>query len=298
MKTLLLTTAFWAALLAAPQTQAAPTHKVDFDASWTRPVKPFNIAGNVYYVGTEGLSAYLIVAGKQAILLDGTLAQNAPLIERNIEALGFRLSDVKVIVNSHAHLDHAGAIARLKHDTGAQFYASAGDRWALERGMHDGETDYPRGHFPAVAVDHVLRDGEVIRLGGVRMTATLTPGHTRGCTTWSTQVIVPQNVLDVVFPCSLTVAGNILVRNRAYPNIVADYRHSFTVLDKMKADIVLTNHPDVADVMGREQRKMAGDKTAFIDPTLLHRIVASSRTDFEAQLSAAEGPKKPAGSKS
>ncbi len=258
-------------------------------ASWTRPVKPFRIAGNVYYVGTEGLAAYLITSGHRAVLLDGTLAQNAPLIERNIEALGFRLKDVKIILNSHAHFDHAGAIARIRHDTGAQFYASAGDQWALEHGEHDSDTDYPRGHFPKVAVDRVLRDGEVVALGDARLTATLTPGHTKGCTTWSTRVTDAGRILNVVFPCSLTVAGNILVGNTLYPGIAGDFERSFVTMDAMKADIVLPNHPDFADVMGREAKARAGDKDAFVDPGLLHRIVAQSRADFATELAKAKG---------
>ena len=258
-------------------------------ASWTRPVKPFRIAGNVYYVGTEGLAAYLITSGHRAVLLDGTLAQNAPLIERNIEALGFRLKDVKIILNSHAHFDHAGAIARIRHDTGAQFYASAGDQWALEHGEHDSDTDYPRGHFPKVAVDRVLRDGEVVALGDARLTATLTPGHTKGCTTWSTRVTDAGRILNVVFPCSLTVAGNILVGNTLYPGIAGDFERSFVTMDAMKADIVLPNHPDFADVMGREAKARVGDKDAFVDPGLLHRIVAQSRADFATELAKAKG---------
>ena len=279
MKILLAAAAMAVVALSAPMPVAA-----EDNASWTRPVAPFRIAGNVYYVGTEGLAAYLITSGHRAILLDGTLEQNAPLIERNIAALGFQLKDVKIILNSHAHFDHAGGIARLRHDTGAQFYASAGDQWALEHGEHDSDTDYPRGHFPKVAVDRVLRDGEIVALGDVRLTATLTPGHTKGCTTWSTRVTDAGRVLNVVFPCSLTVAGNILVGNRLYPGIAGDFERSFATMDAMKADIVLPNHPDFADVMGREAKARAGDKDAFVDPGLLHRIVAQSRADFTTEL--------------
>ena len=282
MKILLAAAAMAVVALSAPMPVSAQDK-----AAWTRPVAPFRIAGNVYYVGTEGLAAYLIVSSHKAILLDGTLDENAPLIERNIAALGFKLKDVRIILNSHAHFDHAGGIARLRHDTGALFYASAGDRWALEHGEHDSDTDYPRGHFPSVPVDHVLRDGEVVALGGVRMTATLTPGHTKGCTTWSTRIADAGRVLDVVFPCSLTVAGNILVGNKAYPGIAQDYAQSFDRLDAMKADIVLTNHPEFADVLGREAKAGAGDRNAFVDPRLLHRIVAEARADFQTALAKA-----------
>jgi len=289
MKFLLGVAAMAVVALSAPVSVMGQDKASQSDVKWTRPVAPFRIVGNVYYVGSEGLAAYLITSGHRAILLDGTLAQNAPLIERNIAALGFKLKDVKIIVNSHAHFDHAGGIAQLRRDTGAQLYASSGDRWALEHGEHDSDTDYPRGHFPKVAVDHVLSDGEVVALGGVRLTATFTPGHTRGCTTWSTKVANAGRVLNVVFPCSVTVAGNVLVGNRAYPQIADDFERSFDVLDRMKADIVLTNHPEVADVLGRQARAKAGDRNAFVDPGLLHRIVAEARADFATELARAKG---------
>ena len=279
-----LAAAAWAVVALSVPVPAAAQDKT----TWTRPVKPFRIVGNIYYVGTEGIAAYLVTSGHRAVLLDATLAENAPLIERNIQALGFRLKDVKIILNSHAHFDHAGGIARLRHDTGAQFYASAGDRWALEHGEHDSDTDYPRGRFPAVPVDHVVRDGDLVALGNVRLKATLTPGHTKGCTTWSTKVIDSRRVLNVVFPCSLSVAGNILVGNKLYPGIAQDYPKSFATLDAMKADVVLTNHPEFADVLGREKRALAGDKNAFVDPGQLHRLVADARTDFDTALAQAK----------
>jgi len=283
MKRVLAMAAIVAAVFSAPVSAAA----VD-KTTWTRPVAPFRIAGSVYYVGTQGLAAYLVASGHRAILIDGTMAENAPLIEANIERLGFRLKDVKIILNSHAHFDHAGAIAQLRRDTGAQFYASAGDRWALEHGEHDSDTDYPRGRFPPVHVDHVVADGEVVALGEARLTATLTPGHTKGCTTWSTRVVEAGRALNVVFPCSLSVAGNILVGNKAYPGIAGDYARSFARLEGMKADVVLTNHPEFADVLGREARAVRGDAGAFVDPGLLHRIVSEARSDFQAELARAK----------
>ncbi len=254
------------------------------EPSWTRPVDPFRIVANVYYVGSEGLSAYLIVSPQGDVLLDGTLAENAPLVERNIEKLGFKLADVKVLVASHAHSDHAGGLARLKQDTGARFWASAGDRWALEHGRHRGDTNYGVGTFPPVRVDHVLRDGETVRLGDIALTAILTPGHTPGCTTWSLPVAEAGRPLQVVFPCSTSVAGNILVGNRTYPGIVADYRTSFARLKTLKADVVLPNHPDMADLLGREARRRQGDANAFIDPGQLPKIVAATEHSFEAAL--------------
>ncbi|MEP6483810.1 MAG: subclass B3 metallo-beta-lactamase [Rudaea sp.] len=260
-------------------------------AEWTTPIEPFRIAGNIYYVGTEGLSAYLIVSDRGAILLDGTLQQNAALIERNIESVGVALKDVKIVISDHAHTDHVGAIAKIKADTGAEFIASAGDRWALEHGEPRGDTTYAPMTFPPIHVDAIIGDGETKHLGNVVLTAHLTPGHTPGCTTWSMSVQDGDTSLRVVFLCSITVAGNVLVGNKAYPGIVADYRATFDRLQAMPADIVLTSHPDMSDVLGRRARRDAGDVNAFVDPTELPRIVSTARAEFEKSLAAASKPK-------
>lgn len=253
-------------------------------AAWTEPTRPFQILDNIYYVGTKGLASYLIVSQRKAILLDGTLAENAPHIEDNIRALGFKLEDIKIILNSHAHYDHAAGIAQLKKDSGARFMAMAQDKSALEHGMPEGDTDYGRIDFPAVQVDRTLKDGDVVSLGDVRMTATLTPGHTKGCTTWSMVSTDDGKPLRVVFPCSITVAGNILVGNKGYPGIVEDFRSSFDRLGKMEADVVLTAHPEFSDVFAHKARKDAGEKDAFVDTGLLHRMVEKSRAAFEEEL--------------
>ncbi len=255
--------------------------------SWTQPVKPFRIAPTIYYVGTKGLSAYLVTSRDGAILLDGTLPENAPLIERNIEAVGVPLKSVKWIVSDHAHFDHVGAIARIKADTGARFAASAGDAVALERGFPRGDTDYTPAGFPPVRIDREIGDGESVAVGDAVLTAHLTPGHTPGCTSWSTTVRDGGRRLRVLFLCSLTVAGNVLVGNRAYPGIAADYETTFARLSAMQADIVLTSHPEIAQVLGREARVLAGDRDAFIDPAALGTIVGRAKAEFEAALAKA-----------
>lgn len=244
---------------------------------WTQPTAPFHIVGNIHYVGSKGLAAYLITTPKGAILLDGTMAQNVPAIEANIRSLGFKLSDVKILLNSHAHFDHAGGLAALKRDTGATVEAMRGDVYALEHGQHFGLTTYTRGTFPAVKVDHVLRDNEIVSLGDVRMTAVATPGHTSGCTTWVLPVRTKAGVKTVVFPCSMTVAGNRLVGNTEYPAIVSDFHKSFDRIGALKADIVLTAHPETADVMGRRG-------TDYLAPGLLPRMVAEARVAFATEL--------------
>lgn len=253
---------------------AAPS---DDPPAWTQRTAPFRIAGNIYYVGTAGLASYLIVTPKGLILLDATMEENVPAIEANIKALGFKLSDIKILLNSHAHFDHAGGFAAMKRDTGAKLDAMEQDVWALENGKHFGDQNYV-GTFPPVKVDRRLKDGDKVTLGGVTMTALLTAGHTSGCTTWTTTVKLKAGVKSVVFPCSLSVAGNKLYGNKTYPGIVSDYRASFKRLGAMKADIVLTAHPELSDVM---QRKASGK---WLTPDLLPKMVAESKAAFDKEL--------------
>lgn len=255
---------------------------------WAMPTAPFRVTDNVYYVGTRGLSAYLIVSRDGAILLDGTLDRNAALIERNIRRVGVPLDRVKLIVSNHAHDDHVGAIARIKRDTGARFLASAADRWALEHGTSQSDVTYRARRYPAVKVDKVVADGEVVRLGDVALTAHLTPGHTPGCTSWSMVARDAGKLRRVLFPCSITVAGNKLVGNRGYPGIVGDFRRTFTKLAAMRADIVLPGHPEAAGVLERGARRRAGRADAFVDPGLLPRMVAEQRAAFEGELADAK----------
>ncbi|WP_404368543.1 subclass B3 metallo-beta-lactamase [Sphingomonas sp. MMS24-J45] len=249
---------------------------------WVERTAPFQITENIYYVGTKGLAAYLIATPQGAILLDGTMERNVPAIEANIRAVGFKLRDVKILLNSHAHFDHAGGLAALKHDTGARLAAMAGDVPALQRGEHVGLTSYPRGRFPAVRVDRVLHDGDVVALGGVRMTALATPGHTRGCTTWVLPIARRAGRVTVVFPCSMTVAGNRLFGNTEYPAIVRHFRRSFDRIGALKADIVLTAHPEASDILTRRG-------TDYRAPGVLSKLVAEARAAFEVELTKQRG---------
>jgi glyoxylase-like metal-dependent hydrolase (beta-lactamase superfamily II) len=246
--------------------------------AWTRPTAPFNVIGPIDYVGTEGLAAYLIHTKDGAILIDGTMAENAGAIERSIAQRGVRMRDVKVLLLSHAHFDHAGGLAALKRASGARLVAGAGDRAALERGVPPGETSYGVIRFPAVKVDRAVRDGERVTLGGVTLTAVATPGHTPGCTSWSLRLRQAGKPVDVLFACSVTVAGNRLVGNRAYPGIVGDFRRSFTRLGAMSADVVLPFHPESVDLMGRRARG------ALADRAVLPKMVRDARAGFDAEL--------------
>lgn len=252
--------------------------------AWMRPQAPFPIAGPITYVGSEGIAAYLIKTNAGAILIDGTLAENAGMVERNIVAAGVRLRDVKLILVTHAHFDHAAGVAALKRATGARVVASIGDVRALETGTPPGETNYGVIRFPPVHVDRGVRDGDTVTLGTTTLTARATPCHTPGCTTWTMRIPAKPRPLAVVFPCSVSVAGNRLIGNRAYPGIVADYRRSIAMLGTLQADIVLPSHPELADIIARGQRRKAGDTTAFVDSTLLPKIAANARTAFDADL--------------
>jgi metallo-beta-lactamase class B len=256
-------------------------------AAWTTPVKPFQIVGDVYYVGTQGIAAYLITSPQGAVLLDGTPAEDAPMIERNIEAVGVPLHMVKVLISDHAHYDHVGALAQIQKDTHAPFAASAGDQWALEHGQPRGQTNYIPTNFPPITVNRVVHDGDTVRVGSLALTAHLTPGHTPGCTSWSTTTRDNGRPVDVLFLCSITVAGNVLVGNKVYPNIATDYAATFDKLAGMRADVVLTSHPEIADVLGREARRQPGQPNPFIDPSALSAIVADARSDFQQSLATA-----------
>lgn len=257
------------ALLAAPASaQLDPP-------AWTRPIEPFRIFGDIWYVGTEGLAAYLVKTPRGAILIDATMAENVPAIERNIVATGTKLRDVRYLLVSHAHFDHAAGDAAMKAATGSKVVAGARDVAALESGIPPGETSYGVIKFSPVKVDRGVRDGDTVALGGLALTAIATPGHTPGCTTWTMR----SDKLRVVFPCSLTVAGNKLVGNRRYPQIVEDFRTSFVRMAAVRADVVLPAHPELADVVGRHRR---GE--SYVAPDLLPALVATSRAAFEKEL--------------
>ena len=263
---------------------ASPASAALDPPAWTEPTPPFRIVGNIYYVGSKGLAAYLIATPRGLILLDGTMAENVPQIERSIAALGFRLRDIKLLLNSHAHFDHAAGLAQLKRDSGAAMLASREDRQALETGRPPSLTNYGLVTFPPVKVDRLVVDGRPVRLGSVAMTPLHTPGHTPGCTTWMTTAKERGRTLKIVFPCSLTVAGNLLVGNTGYPGIVADFRRSFLRVAAFRADIVLPGHPEGVDLHGRHARRISGDISAFLMPGLLPRMADDARSAFEAEL--------------
>jgi metallo-beta-lactamase class B len=257
---------------------------------WNQPVSPFRVVANIYYVGTAGVSAFLITDPKGHILLDGGLPESARLIAGNIQKLGFKLEDVEYLLNSHAHFDHSGGLAELKRLTGARMIACAGDRPALDSGRVDYRDTPP---FSAVKVDRVVEDGGEVRIGEAAMTALLTPGHTKGCTSWRTRVFHSGKPMDVVFSCSLTVAGQDLVGDHGYPEAVDDFRSSFAKLRALKADIFLANHGSFFDLEGKRAALEAGDPGAFVRAADLPAYVDRSEAAFNEELARQEAGGSP-----
>jgi metallo-beta-lactamase class B len=251
-------------------------------AEWNRPMEPFRIAGNVHYVGTEGLSAFLITDPKGHILIDGAMEESAAQIAANIRRLGFRMEDVRYLLVNHAHWDHAGGLAELKRLSGAKLLASAGDKPELESGRIPYRSDIPA--TTPVKVDGIIRDGQRIKLGGTTLVTLLTPGHTRGCTSWTMRTREGRRPLDILFACSLTVAGQPLVNDARYPQAAADFRRTFARLKRLRADVFLNFHPSFFDLEIKRRRQRAGNATAFVDPGELARRVQRAEADFAAEL--------------
>jgi len=253
--------------------------------NWNKPTEPFHIAGNIYYVGTEGLGAFLFTGPKGHVLLDGATPQGAPIIEANIAKLGFKLSDVKVLLNSHAHFDHSGGLAQLKKDTGAKLAVMEGDVSAVEGGFYLGSEDVKAMGAPPVKVDRVLKDGDKVTLEGIELTANLTPGHSRGCTSWSAKTTEAGKSYDVLVFCSATVAANRITPPLQYEGIVEDYRSTFRRVKAMKADIPLAPHPEFFGLLEKSQKaKAEKSQAAFVDPTALGTLITKLEADFEKSL--------------
>lgn len=251
---------------------------------WNKPVAPFRIAGNLYYVGAVEITSYLITTPQGHFLLDGGFVETAPQIEHNIAELGFKLSDVKYLLNSHAHYDHAGGLAELKKVTGAKFVASAGDADLLCRGGHG---DFRFGDtlvFPPIEPDKIIRDGESLQLGDQVMTAHSTPGHTRGNTTWTTKVREGGKTYDVVFVGSQSVLDYKFVGQESYPGIAADFEKSFALLESLPCDIFLASHGWFFGFVDKHSRLMRGDENAFVDPEGYHRYLKEAGKDFHQKL--------------
>lgn len=267
------------------QITAAP---VSSRPEWTRPHAPFRIAGNLYYVGSEDLASYLIVTPKGMILINSNLESSVPQIRKSVEALGFRFSNIKILLISHAHFDHCAGSAAIKRITGAQYEVMEPDVSVVQTG---GKTDFQYGadpsiHFPPAHVDRVLHDGDTVSLGGTTLTAHLTPGHTRGTTTWTMdETEGGGRTMHVVIVGSPNVnPGYKLVGNKAYPRIASDYQRGFQILKGLPCDLFLGAHGAYFGLAAKYARFKAGDHNAFIDPAGYKAYIAEREQSFESEL--------------
>jgi metallo-beta-lactamase class B len=231
-------------------------------------VKPFKLIGNVYYVGLSENTSWLITTPQGNILLDPTYDSAVPTIAKNIEDLGFKVKDTKIILQAHAHSDHIEGLARLKELTGAKVLVMAPDVDVVADG---GKTDFRsdgRQLWKPVKADQVLHDGEKVELGGVTMVAHLTPGHTKGCTTWSTVAEENGRKQNVVFICSMSLNDKVsLVGNTKYPTIAEDYKKSFSLLKSLPCDVFLVSHTRWFNFDDKLKRlRQGGTSNPFIDP--------------------------------
>ena len=254
---------------------------------WTRPHEPFRIAGNLYYVGGDDLASYLVATPGGLILINSNVESSPAMIEKSVEQLGFHFSDVKILLISHAHVDHCAGSAEIIRKTGAKYYVMDADVPVVESG---GKSDFHYGkdvsfHFPETHVDRRLHDGEKVSLGGTVLTAHLTPGHTKGTTTWTLDEKEAGRVLHVVIVGSPNVnPGYKLVNNTAYPNIADDYAKGFAALKALRCDVFLGAHGAYFDMAAKYKKWQAGDKNAFVDPDGYKAFVAERQHAFETEL--------------
>jgi metallo-beta-lactamase class B len=242
---------------------------------WNKPFPPHKIAGNLYFVGTEQLGSFLIATPAGHILINSGFEETVPVIRAAIGKLGFAFSDVKILLGSHAHPDHMQGDALVKELTGARVMAMAQDVPALQN-MRAGNKPHP--------IDRVLKDGDTVELGGVILTAYLTPGHTKGCTTWTLKVADEGKMYDAVILGSVSTNAANLVNNRDYPGIQEDYARSFRLLRTLPADIFLGSHTGFYRMTEKYVKLEPGGPNPFIDPSGYRALLDSSEKSYQAEL--------------
>lgn len=249
--------------------------------------------GNVYFVGSKGLAIYLVTTSQGNILINAGLDESVPMIQQSVEKLGFRFSDIKILLISHAHFDHDAGAARIKKLTGAKYMVMEFDVPVVESG---GRKDFAYAHtpgmlYPAAKVDRILHDGDTVKLGDTVLTAHLTPGHTKGCTTWTMQAREAGKSYDVVVVGSPNVnPGYKLVNNAAYPQIASDYEKTFSVLRSLHCDVFLGAHGNYYDMESKYAR-ITGNANPFIDPNGYQKYVNEREQAFQAELARQEAPR-------
>ena len=280
-----------------PPTKSSPvgnsTEAPDIDfqklyQTWFENVEPFRLIGDreqgIYFVGTRGLGMFFIPTAQGHIVIDGGMPGQGKQVWENIKTLGYDPADIKILLNSHAHMDHSGGLAELKQLTGAKLLASEGDRSALEGGFYLGSEDDQSLKAPPVKVDRIIAEGETVTLGNVTLTAHITPGHSRGCTSWTMPVVQDGQSYQALFFCSATVAANRLVGPPQYEGIVADYRKTFAKTRDWAPDIFLSNHPEFFGMAEKQEKLAAGDPLAFVDKSGFPTFIRTMESWFEAAL--------------
>ena len=256
-------------------------------SDWTNPFPPYRIIGNIYYVGSQGLASYLIATPQGNILINSNLAESVPMIRDNVEKLGFHFSDTKILLISHAHWDHCSGSAAVKELTGAKYMVMDADVPEIEAG---GKGNFQYGEvlssrYQPTKVDHVLHDGDEVRLGDTVLVAHLTPGHTKGTTTWTMKVAEGGRTYNVVIVGSPNVnAGYKLVHNALYPQIASDYERMFRVLKSLPCDVFLGAHGNYYGMEAKYARMKEGGANPFIDPEGYQSYVAEREATFRTEL--------------
>ena len=278
------------AMLAALMTGASaqPVSVTDFlksvMANWVKPIEPFRVIDNIYYVGTNGLGVYLITTPQGQILIDTGVPEVTSQIKNNIQKLGFKVTDIKYILNTQAHFDHTGGFAEIKKESGAQLVVGERDKPLVEGGYYPGQETTLELKFPAAKVDRAVKEGDTVTLGGVTITAHDTPGHTPGCTSWTMNVKDGNDTRSVIFFCSATIALNKLVTNPTYPGINDDYRKTFAWARDVKADIFLAPHPEMYGMEEKRAKVAAESPNPFVKPGEFNTYVAGLEKAFDEGL--------------
>jgi len=268
-------------------------------AAMKAPFVPFHIIGNIYYVGSTGIACYVITTPAGDVLLDTGYADMAPQIEQNIKTLGFKLSDIKILINSHAHTDHGGGLAELKSATGAQLVAMAQDVPYLESGGHNDVLFHDQNLFPPVKVDRVIHDGDTVTLGGVTLKAYLTAGHTPGTTTWTTTTEEKGKSYNVVFLGSVVAVPTNKLFDKpdspaTYPGIKSDFDHAFAVVKALPCDVFLASNGAFFDMQKKHDALINGaDPNPFIDPAGYQAYVARSEANYQKIVQSQQGTDAP-----
>ncbi|MBK9990430.1 MAG: subclass B3 metallo-beta-lactamase [Verrucomicrobia bacterium] len=280
MKHLYATLLFIAIVCQAAHGQFAAT-----SAAWNRPIEPFRVVGNLYYVGASDVSAFLLTTPEGHILIDSGLAETVPLIEANLKKLGFRLEDIRLLLISHGHFDHVGGMAELKSRTKARLLANPVEKALLMRGGKGDFAFQDKYPFAPVEPDGALGDDEEVRFGGAVLKAHFTPGHTKGSTTWTTTITDGGRAYNVVIAASLSAPGYQLIDNPDYPSIVADYEASIAKLRALPCDIFLSLHSwDFGLHAKVAARAKDGAVNPFVDPEGYLRFLEKSKANLQKQI--------------